>query len=273
MTVRAALDIARALIACPSVTPEDAGALPYLRDVLAEARLRGRTREILRAGHARRPQSLRALRDAATESRLRRPRRRRAAGRRLALALSPVLSQGGGRSALGPGRCGHEGRRRGGGRGGALLRRPRALRRIDQLSRHRRRGGPVDQRHGEAARLGADEGRTIRPLHRRRADLRRRARRHDQERPARLADGAPDPAWTARPCRLSAYRGQSGEEARAGARRAHRAAARSSATRTSTRRTSRSSRSTSAMRRPMSFRARSGSSSMFASTTSGRRGR
>ena len=31
-----ALDIARALIAFPSVTPEDAGALPYLRDLLAE---------------------------------------------------------------------------------------------------------------------------------------------------------------------------------------------------------------------------------------------
>ena len=31
-----ALDIARALIAFPSVTPADAGALPYLRDLLAE---------------------------------------------------------------------------------------------------------------------------------------------------------------------------------------------------------------------------------------------
>ena len=29
-----ALDIARALIAFPSVTPADAGALPYLRDLL-----------------------------------------------------------------------------------------------------------------------------------------------------------------------------------------------------------------------------------------------
>jgi len=33
----AALDIARALIACPSVTPADGGALPYLRDLLADA--------------------------------------------------------------------------------------------------------------------------------------------------------------------------------------------------------------------------------------------
>src|SRR5271157_6216052 len=32
-----ALDIARALIAFPSVTPADAGALPYLRDLLAQA--------------------------------------------------------------------------------------------------------------------------------------------------------------------------------------------------------------------------------------------
>ena len=33
----AALDIARALIACPSVTPDEAGALTYLRGILAEA--------------------------------------------------------------------------------------------------------------------------------------------------------------------------------------------------------------------------------------------
>jgi succinyl-diaminopimelate desuccinylase len=32
-----ALEIARALVACPSVTPVDGGALPYLRDLLAEA--------------------------------------------------------------------------------------------------------------------------------------------------------------------------------------------------------------------------------------------
>ena len=30
-----ALDIARALIACPSVTPADGGALPYLHDLLS----------------------------------------------------------------------------------------------------------------------------------------------------------------------------------------------------------------------------------------------
>ena len=32
-----ALEIARALIACPSVTPADAGALPYLRDLFLVA--------------------------------------------------------------------------------------------------------------------------------------------------------------------------------------------------------------------------------------------
>ena len=36
MPIPHALDIARALIAFPSVTPADAGALPYLRDLLAE---------------------------------------------------------------------------------------------------------------------------------------------------------------------------------------------------------------------------------------------
>ena len=59
---------------------------------------------------------------------------------------------------------------------------------LDQLSHHRRRGRPGGQRHGQAARLGARQGRAIRPLHPRRADQRQRARRHDQERPARLAD-------------------------------------------------------------------------------------
>jgi succinyl-diaminopimelate desuccinylase len=36
-TVRSALEIARALIRFPSVTPDDRGALPYLRDLLAQA--------------------------------------------------------------------------------------------------------------------------------------------------------------------------------------------------------------------------------------------
>jgi len=37
MALPSALDIARALVAFPSVTPEDAGALPYLRDLFAAA--------------------------------------------------------------------------------------------------------------------------------------------------------------------------------------------------------------------------------------------
>ena len=38
--VLSALDIARALIRFPSVTPQDCGAIPYLRDLLAGAGFR-----------------------------------------------------------------------------------------------------------------------------------------------------------------------------------------------------------------------------------------
>ena len=138
---------------------------------------------------------------------------------------------------------------------------------LDQLSRHRRRGRPLDQRHGQASRLGAREGRTLRSLHRRRADQRRGARRHDQARPARLADRTARPAWPAGPRRLSAYRRQSDPRARAGSLGACSRLRSTPATPTSSRRTSKSSASTSAIRRRTSFPAKSGSCSTSASTT------
>ena len=49
-----ALEIARALIRCRSVTPEDGGALPYLRDLLAGAGFAAELVAFEAAGHARR---------------------------------------------------------------------------------------------------------------------------------------------------------------------------------------------------------------------------
>ena len=46
----AALDIARALIAFPSVTPADGGASPYLRDLLAAAGFAAELVDLRRAG-------------------------------------------------------------------------------------------------------------------------------------------------------------------------------------------------------------------------------
>ena len=121
-----ALAIARALIAFPSVTPADAGALPYLRDLLAGA---GFSAELVTFSAPGTPDVLNLYARFGTrgaEPRLRRPHRRRSARRCGALAVSAVLGRGRRRTALGPRRLRHEGRARGGGRGGARLRRARA---------------------------------------------------------------------------------------------------------------------------------------------------
>ena len=93
-------------------------------------------------------------------------------------------------------------------------------------------------------------GETHRLLHRRRAHLGRRARRHDQERPARLAFGKADGARHAGPRRLSAPGEEPDPPARAGARRARRRRSGTRATRTSRRPACRSRTSTPAPARP-----------------------
>ena len=91
------------------------------------------------------------------------------------------------RRALRARRGGHEGRARRHGRRGASLRREarQGLRRAALVPRHRRRGGRGGQRHGEAARMGGGARRALLRRDRRRADQRARARRPDQDRPAR----------------------------------------------------------------------------------------
>ena len=89
-----------------------------------------------------------------------------------------------------------------------------------QPDHHRRRGRPGHLRH--AADHGLDGRARHPPGHDpdRRADLRGPARRHRQDRPARLGQHVGDGAGRAGPCRLPAPRRQSGAEARQGDRRA-----------------------------------------------------
>ena len=58
--------------------------------------------------------------------------------------------------------------------------------------------GPVDRRHGQGRRAARRTRRAHRLLHRRRADLGRSARRHDQERPPRHAVGHADASTACR---------------------------------------------------------------------------
>ena len=156
-----ALDIARALIAFPSVTPADAGALPICAICSSRAGFAARSSDLQGAGDAGRAQSLRPLRSGGAEPRLRRPYRRRAARRRRALAVRSVLGEVADGQLWGRGACDMKG-----GVAAAVAAALRfvagdAARRVtglDQLPRHRRRGRAGDQRHGQAARLGAAQG-------------------------------------------------------------------------------------------------------------------
>ena len=87
-----ALDIARSLIAFPSVTPADAGALPWLRDLLAGA---GFAAELVTFAEAGTPDVLNLYARYGTRSaelRLRRAHRRRA-GRTTTLAGGSARSR------------------------------------------------------------------------------------------------------------------------------------------------------------------------------------
>ena len=69
---------------------------------------------------------------------------------------------------------------------------------LDLVPDHRRRGKRCDQRHAEAARLGGQARRKVRPLHSGRAEQSRSARRHHQDRAERLAERHADRASASR---------------------------------------------------------------------------
>ncbi len=131
---------------------------------------------------------------------------------------------------------------------------------------HRRRGERRGQRHHQAAALGGRARRNLRPLHPRRAEQRRSSRRHHQGRPARLAQRHAGRHRPPGPRRLSGSRRQSDPRPGDAHRRAAGAARRKAAT-SSIRRTWNSPRSMSAIRRSISFPAKRARASTSASTT------
>ena len=166
------IELAKDLIRCPSVTPEDAGALDVLERALAKGGFHCRRLTFQRGRHAADRQSLRPHRLRVPAYLLRRACRRRAAWRREPVDLSALRWGGRGRRALRKGRCRHEGRYR-------LLRRSRPRfhqgqgRRhpgLDQPAHHRGRGRPRDQRHAQGARVDGGQWRAAGPCAGRRAD-------------------------------------------------------------------------------------------------------
>ena len=172
--------------------------------------------DLLRARHAGRGEFLRPHRHRRAAPDVRRPYRRGATRQRGLMDASAIRRRDRGRPALRPRRRRHEGRDRGLHRRHARLSRrqrrqaARGRQRLDLVPDHRRRGERRDQRHAEAARLGREARRDLRSLHSRRAEQPRNARRHHQDRPARLAERHADRARQAGPRRLSRARRQSG---------------------------------------------------------------
>ena len=80
--------------------------------------------------------------------------------------------------------------------------------RLDLVFDHRRRRRHRGQRHAQAFAMGGRARREVRPLPAGRAEQRRSARRHHQDRPARLAQRPSDRHRPPRPCRLSAAGGK-----------------------------------------------------------------
>ena len=128
---------------------------------------------------------------------------------------------------------------------------------LDRAARHLRRGRSVDRRHGQGRRAARGARRAHRLLHRRRAVVGRRARRHDQERPPRHAVRHADRQGRPGSRRLPAAGAQPDPPRRAGARRARGDATGTTATTTSRRRPGSARTSTPAPARPTSFPARS----------------
>ena len=155
------LEIARALVAFPSVTPADAGALPYLKRLLDDA---GFQTHLVRFSEPGTPEIDNLYARFGTAA----PNFAFAGhtdvvppGDVSLLALRSLRGRGRGWQALGPRRGGHEGRRRRRGRRRAALRRAARRSRARSLSAHRRRGRPGDQRHGETRSNGRGRGASV----------------------------------------------------------------------------------------------------------------
>ena len=199
------LALTRALIERRSLTPDDAGCQELIASRLAPLGFRAETLVV-----ELRPQRLAAPRNRPPARLLRRPHRRRADGSADGMAVRSVRADRARRLALRPRRRRHEGLARGVRHGDRGVRRGASGRaRLDRAPAHVRRGRSVDRRHGQGRREARGRGRAHRLLRRRRADVGRSARRHDQERPARHAVGHADRQGHPGPRRLSAARAES----------------------------------------------------------------
>ncbi len=210
-----------ALIRCPSVTPAEGGALTALEAMLAPMGFSIERPTFSRRRHARRREPLRAasgngphLMFAGHTDVV--PVGDEAAWTHPPFSAAVANGQMYGRGAVDM-------------KGGIACFVAAVARHIEETRRpeglglaadHRRRGRPVDQRHRQAARMGGSAWRDLGRGDRRRADQSGRARRHDQDRPARLDLRHRHRAWPAGPCRLSASRRQSGARDDDAARRA-----------------------------------------------------
>ena len=174
--------------------------------------VRGPPRHLRGARHRSDRESLRPHRHRGAASDADRPHRRGAAGRRGAMDASAVRQRSRGRRAVRARRGRHEGRDRLQDGGGARLSRRawRQAERLDLVPDHRRRGRHRGQRHHQAAAMGGRARREVRPRHPGRADQSAEARRHDEDRPARLAERHARRHRHAGTCRLSGAGGQSG---------------------------------------------------------------
>jgi succinyl-diaminopimelate desuccinylase len=161
------LALAQALLRCPSVTPVEGGALAAIADVLGEAGFAVERPVFSAPGTPRRREPVRAARRGEALPRLRRSTStwcRRAMRHAGAIRPSPGAVENGelyGRGAVDM-------------KGGIACMMAAALsfarergpdfRRFRRLSRHGRRGRAGGQRYRQASRMGAREGRALRPL-------------------------------------------------------------------------------------------------------------
>ena len=203
--------IARDLVRCRSVTPDEGGALGFLQGLLAQAGFTVHRAVFAEPGTAPIDNLYARIGLGKAQSAVRRTYRRGAAGQRNVVVASAVCRRSRGRHALRPRRGRHEGRHRRFRRRGARLSRRqwRQAERLDLAPDHRRRGERRGQRHHQASEMGGRARRKIRSLHSRRAEQCRSRGRHHQGRTARLAQRHADRHRPPGPRRLSRARRQS----------------------------------------------------------------
>jgi succinyl-diaminopimelate desuccinylase len=152
-----ALEIAQALIRFPSVTPADCGALPYLSDLLGKA---GFAADLVSFEAPGTPAVLNLYaRFGAVKPNLAFAGHTDVVppGDKALWRFDPFSGEIADGELWGRGACDMK--------GGVAASVAAALRFINQLPHHRGRRRPGGQRHGQACRLGARQGRNVRALH------------------------------------------------------------------------------------------------------------